>query len=253
MRILALFLMMVSFATAQSFPSLTGRVVDSASMLSVSAKANIESQLKAYEAKSSDQVVIATVKSLEGYEISDYANRLFRAWKIGQAKQNNGVLLLIAKDDRKVRIEVGYGLEGTLTDTLSGLIIRENIVPKFKAGDVDGGMSQAVASIIKVLAGDASEMQARAAAHAKTVQQNSNQGDSLIPFVIIIVIFLIFFLNARQNQQSRMGNSNMRNRNPGWIIVPSGSSSWGGGGGSDSGGFSGGGGDSGGGGASGGW
>jgi uncharacterized protein len=252
MRIFALLLVWMGVAYGQSFPTLSGRVVDSAGMLSVSAKANIESQLKAYETKSSDQVVIATVKSLEGYEISDYANRLFRAWKIGQAKQNNGVLLLIAKDDRKVRIEVGYGLEGTLTDALSGLIIRENIVPKFKAGDVDGGMSQAVASIIEVLAGDASEMQARAATHAKTVQQNNNQGDSLIPFVIIIVIFLIFFLNARQNQQSRMGNSSMRNRNPGWVIIPP-TPSWGGGGGSDSGGFSGGGGDSGGGGASGGW
>jgi len=112
-----------SVATSLKFPELTGRVVDGANMLSLAQKSSLNSRLAAFEGKSSDQVVVATIKSLEGNNLEDFANRLFRSWELGQSGENNGVLLLVARDDRKIRIEVGYGLEGTLTDALSSLII----------------------------------------------------------------------------------------------------------------------------------
>lgn len=250
-KIFVFFVLWVGIASAQTFPILSGRVVDDAKILSITTKTEIEAKLKAFEVKSSDQVVVATIKSLEGYEIADYANRLFRIWKIGQAKQNNGVLLLIAQDDRKIRIEVGYGLEGTLTDALSNLIIRENIAPQFRAGNPNEGVTLAIDSIIKILSGNASEMQARAHQHAKTIQTNDMNFEQLLPFIIILLIFFFFFINAKRNQSMRMGQSHRRN--PSWIIIPSSGGLSGGFGGSDNGGFSGGGGSSGGGGASGGW
>ncbi|TIM80656.1 TPM domain-containing protein, partial [Mesorhizobium sp.] len=105
-------------------------------------------KLADFEAKSSDQIVVATVPSLDGEEIEPYANRLFRAWKLGQAGEDNGVLLLVANNDRKMRIEVGYGLEGTLTDLHTRLIIENDMVPAFRAGDFSGGIAKAVDDMV---------------------------------------------------------------------------------------------------------
>ena len=105
---------------------------------------------------------MATIDSLDGEAIEPYANRLFRAWGLGQAGEDNGILLLVAKTDRKMRIEVGYGLEGTLTDLHSKLIIENTMVPAFRAGDFSGGISAAVDDIIMVLEGNAEELEARA-------------------------------------------------------------------------------------------
>src|SRR5574337_2182898 len=127
---------------AANFPPLTGRVVDAAKILSPIAKADLEGKLSALEQKSGIQLVVATVPSLGGQEIEPYANGLFRAWKLGEAKKNNGVLLLIAPNEHRVRIEVGYGLEGTLTDAVSSIIIANAIAPRFKAGDFDGGVAR---------------------------------------------------------------------------------------------------------------
>src|SRR4029079_8576450 len=102
-----------------------------------------------------------TIPSLDGEEIEPYANRLFRFWKLGQAGENNGVLLLVAKNDRKMRIEVGYGLEGTLTDLHTKLIIENDMVPAFRAGDFSGGISKAVDDMIMVLEGNPEELEAR--------------------------------------------------------------------------------------------
>ncbi len=124
-----------ALAAEPDLPTLTGRIVDGAGILSPEAEARIEGKLKAHDDKSGDQVAVATVPSLQGLTVEDFANRLFRAWKLGQAKTNNGVLLLVAPTERKVRIEVGYGLEGALTDALTKVIITTAITPRFKQGD----------------------------------------------------------------------------------------------------------------------
>ncbi|RWQ31053.1 MAG: hypothetical protein EOS20_30655, partial [Mesorhizobium sp.] len=112
---LSLFLPLPLTALAAELPILTGRVVDNAGIIDAATEAALTRKLADFEAKGSDQIVVATVPSLDGEEIEPYANRLFRAWKLGQAGEDNGVLLLVANNDRKMRIEVGYGLEGTLT------------------------------------------------------------------------------------------------------------------------------------------
>src|SRR5579863_5080287 len=120
-------------------------------------RSDVEAKLKSLEDKSGIQLVVATVKSLQGGDIETFANDLFRYWKLGEAKKNNGVLLLVAPAEHKVRIEVGYGLEGTLTDALSSVIIAGAIIPRFKAGDFSGGIDRGVDGIISVLSGDAAE------------------------------------------------------------------------------------------------
>ena len=148
-------------AFALTFPALTGRVVDQANIIPADTRTAIEQKLADLEAKSGIQLVVATVTSLEGQEIEPYANELFRSWKLGEKTKNNGVLLLVAPNERRVRIEVGYGLEGTLTDALSKVIITNAIAPRFKAGDFGGGISRGVDDIITVLTTDASEWQQR--------------------------------------------------------------------------------------------
>ncbi len=241
-----------SFAwAAAELPQLTGRVVDAAGLLSAAAQSGIESKLKTLEDQSGIQLVVATVKSLGGEEIEPYANRLFRAWKLGEAKKNNGVLLLVAPNEHKVRIEVGYGLEGTLTDATSKLIMVNAMTPRFKAGDFQGGIESGLDDIIAVLSTDKADWQKRP--HLKAQTDAAGSGIS-IGTILIVVVVLFFAL-------SMFARSRRRGRSGGMIFFPgSGSGSgWGSGGGSSSGGsssdsgFSGGGGSSGGGGASDSW
>src|ERR1700719_3907159 len=156
---LALACCLVTAAFALDFPQLTGRVVDQAGVMSADSRNTVETKLKDLEDKSGIQLVVATVKSLQGSDIETYANELFRNWKLGEAKKNNGVLLLIAPNEHKVRIEVGYGLEGTLTDALSSVIISSAIVPRFKSNDFTGGIERGVDGIISVLSGDTADWQ----------------------------------------------------------------------------------------------
>ena len=144
---------------------------------------------QAFETKSSDQIVVATIASLGGEAIEPYANRLFRAWRLGQAGEDNGILLLVAKDDRKMRIEVGYGLEGTLTDLHSRLIIENTMVPAFRAGDFAGGISGAVDDIIMVLEGNGAELEAR----AERNQDSGSSGDDIAALLFIAVWATLFF------------------------------------------------------------
>src|SRR4051794_26046282 len=148
-------------ALALTFPPLTGRIVDQANIISADARSVLEPKLADLEAKSGIQLVVATINSLEGQEIEPYANELFRTWKLGEKTKNNGVLLLVAPKERRVRIEVGYGLEGTLTDALAKVIVANAITPRFKTGDFGGGISRGVDDIITVLTTDASEWQQR--------------------------------------------------------------------------------------------
>lgn len=247
---------------SNDLPALTGRVVDDAGLIDPATKAAMTKKLADYEAKSSDQVVVATVPSLGGEAIEPYANRLFRAWKLGQAHEDNGVLLLVSKKDRKVRIEVGYGLEGVLTDAQSKLIIVNDILPAFRRGDFAGGLSQGVDDIVSVLSGDAADLNARAARNAKTRAAHNGGFFDNISFVIFALIWGFVFFGGFG--LAIIGPIFGRRIGPGrymlfGLIIDryAGRSSrgWssGGGGGFGGGGFSGGGGSSGGGGASGGW
>ena len=137
--------------SAQNFPTLTGYVNDSAGLLSPGGKAELESKLSQLEKDTTAQVFVATVKSLEGDTIEDYANRLFEQWKIGQKDKNNGVLLLVSLDDRKMWIEVGYGLEPLITDGRAGRIRDADVIPLFKSNDYEGGIKAGVASIEKYI------------------------------------------------------------------------------------------------------
>ena len=130
-------------------------------MIDPATEAALVQKLADFEKKGSDQIVVATIDTLDGEAIEPYANRLFRAWGLGQAGEDNGVLLLVVKSDRKMRIEVGYGLEGTLTDLHTKLIIENTMVPAFRAGDFSGGISRAVDDMIMVLEGNAAELEAR--------------------------------------------------------------------------------------------
>ena len=155
---LAFVLSLALTAFAFDFPALSGRVVDQANIMSPVTRSDVEAKSKDLEDKSGIQLVVATVKSLQGSDIETYANQLFRFWKLGEAKKNNGVLLLVAPAEHKVRIEVGYGLEGTLTDALSSVIITSAITPRFKANDFSAGIERGVDGIIAVLTTDAARV-----------------------------------------------------------------------------------------------
>ena len=258
---------MVAPAAAQTFPPLTGRVVDQANLLSSAQKLDISSKSEALEAQTGRQFVVATVNSLEGREIEDYAYRLGRAWKIGDEKRDDGVILLVAPKERKVWITTGYGAGAFLTDAMSGIIVREQIIPKFKAGDMGGGIVAGADAIIKQMSLPADQAQANVAKAQQQEARRSSSGAGIIPVIFIMIIFfsIIGSLSRRargRRYRSQRGGispwvvlwglnelSNASRRSGGW----GGGSSWGGGGGGGFGGFSGGGGGFGGGGAGGSW
>lgn len=273
-------LLFSSPALAVDFPPLTGRVVDQAELLSPDQEAQLTARLEALQRTSSRQLVVATVSSLQDLPVEDYANGLFRAWRLGQSQANNGVLLLVAPNERKVRIEVGYGMEPIVTDALSSTIIRDQILPRFRDNDYAGGIIAGSDALIRQLGAppEAQEQAALAAQQAenrsKASGHRSSRGSSIlgaiIPFVIIFFFVLPAFGAAARGRRYRRGVSiwgpgyGGGGSGLGWMLMGAalsnigrggGSSSWGGGGGSwgGGGGFSGGGGSSGGGGASGSW
>jgi uncharacterized protein len=252
----ALLCLAAGFALAFDFPALTGRVVDDAGVIPAATRQNLDAKLKELEDKSGIQLVVATVKSLQGGDIETFANQLFRTWKLGEAKKNNGALLLVAPTEHKVRIEVGYGLEGTLTDALASVIITSAIVPRFKTGDYAGGIERGVDGIISVLTTDADDWHAKARVRAEDQQ---SLFDALFPILLFLVVVFIFQYMVR-NAAGRSGT--LARGRGGTVFIPYGGPSWepsgwdsgsSWGGGSGGGGFSGGGGSSGGGGASGSW
>lgn len=253
--VLLLVLLAATPAIGQSFPALSGRVVDSAGMIDATTRQTLTDTLASFEAKSSDQIVVATVPDLGGEAIEPYANQLFRHWKLGQEGENNGILVLVSRDDHEIRIEVGYGLEGALTDLHSRLIIENTMIPAFRDGDFSGGITKAVDDIIMVLEGNGAELEARA-------RRNQSQSDLDWFEIFLISLFVVLFGGAfgfavlARIFGRRLGPGRYK-----WLGVEieygggggGGSSSGGGGGSSSGGGFSGGGGSSGGGGASGRW
>ena len=139
---------------SSNFPALTGRVVDQARVLSPSIKDELETMLATHENNTTNQVVVVTIKSLGNAQIEEYSLELARHWGIGQKGKDNGVVLVVAPNDKQVRIEVGYGLEGTLTDALSSNIINYYIIPEFKKGDIQNGIKIGTQKIIALLDGD---------------------------------------------------------------------------------------------------
>ena len=181
-----------ALAAGPTFPALTGRVVDNANILSAATKSDLTGKLAALEAKTSRQLVVVTLPSLQGFEISDYGYQLGRAWGIGQAKLNNGVLLIIAPTEHKARIEVGYGLEPILTDALSEVILQSTVLPKFRSGDFNGGVSAGVDALIQQLSLNTSDAEARAAAAQQQVAQDDGSGQSGSITGLLIVLFIAF-------------------------------------------------------------
>ncbi|MDZ4140095.1 MAG: TPM domain-containing protein [Erythrobacter sp.] len=176
-------------AAQPQFPELTGRVVDNADILTPEAEARLTAKLEALETQSQRQLVIATVPDLNGYDISDYGYQLGRAWGLGDAERNDGALLLVAPNDRKVRIEVGYGLEGYLTDALSALIIQNQILPAFRDGDFPGGIEAGTDAIITQL-----QLPPEEAAQIAADAGKKRAGDGGFPVgVLIWLAFMVFF------------------------------------------------------------
>ncbi|MFP1130881.1 TPM domain-containing protein [Asticcacaulis sp. W401b] len=238
---------------APDFPKLTGRVVDQAELLTPEVEADLTAKLAGLENATTDQVVVVTVNSLQGYDIADYGYQLGRTWGIGQKEakaapgveseaggqfKNNGVLLIVAPNERKVRIEVGYGLEPVITDAYSSVIIQNAILPAFRDGDYQTGIVKGTDEIIAQLSAD----RGTAIEKARQVAQQPVHKAERFPVWIIIVVVLFLIIFGR-----------------GWLpffilealLRGGGGSGWSGGGGG--GGFSGGGGSFGGGGSSGSW
>ncbi|UBH26632.1 TPM domain-containing protein [Aeromonas enteropelogenes] len=234
-----LLLWTTALQAAPDFPPLSGRVVDEASLMSRKQAHQLTQQLAAFEKRSGVQLVVVSIDSLQGETIEEYGYQLGRHWGIGQKGKDNGVLLLIAQDERKVRIEVGYGLEGALPDAIAANIIQTRILPAFKRGDMVAGIMAGSQGIMLALAGDYQP--------AETQQQDSGKGPGLF---ILMVIAMIVIHTLR-------GGGSGRRRRSAYLAGGLGAGSFGGrsGGGfsGGGGGFSGGGGSFGGGGASGGW
>jgi uncharacterized protein len=257
--VLACVVAATALAQSLTFPQLTGRVVDDAGILDAATRQKLEKLSADLEAKSTDQLVVVTLKSLQGTSIEDYGYQLGRQWQIGQKDKNNGVLLIVAPSERKVRIETGYGVEGTLTDALGSFIIQQAILPRFRAGDFQGGITRGAEDIVQVLTGDAEEYKERARA------ANAAPGLSFFEMMVIfffIVVAIMIIANVMADMRRTSGavprgsvrrTRDWTNYNP--VVIGGGSSGidWGGGGGGGGGGFSGGGGSFGGGGSSGSW
>jgi len=233
----------VAAQAAPSFPALTGRVVDQAGVLSQDAQDKLTALLAEHEQQTSNQVVVVTVKSLQGYDIQDYGVQLLRAWGIGQKGKNNGVLIVVAPNERKVGIDTGYGVEGQLTDAQSKLIIENTILPYFKKGDYDSGVLAGTVQVLQVLGGKPSNVDSL----PQPMPSGQHGGSGGIPIIFIIIVLWIVFGRFFW---------------PLLFLGGIGRGGWGGGGfggggfgggGFGGGGFSGGGGSGGGGGASGGW
>jgi uncharacterized protein len=263
--LLAAFIALAIFTpalAAPTFPPLTGRVVDDANILSPQVEAGLTAKLASLEQSTGRQLVVATLPSLQGDEIEDYGYQLGRTWGIGEKGKNSGVILLVAPNERKVRIEVGYGLEPILTDALSSVIIQTAVLPKFKAGDLEGGVAAGTDAIIAQLALP-DEAAKTKAAQAFAVSDQAERGSGVSPILALLVLFVVIAVLGQMFGRRGGRGGGLGSALP-WIILNGllsggrGGGGWSGGGGggfSDGGGggFSGGGGSFGGGGSSGSW
>jgi len=256
MLLMLALLVVPQLASAQTFPPLSGRVVDAANLLSPAQKQQLEALSADVGKVAQRQFVVATIPDLQGYPVEDYGYKLGRAWGIGQKDANNGIILIVAPNERKVRIEVGYGLEPIMTDALSQTIIDDQILPKFRAGDMAGGIMAGAQAIAEQMKAPPEAAEARVKAAAAEPQAARSSGSSSDGFIAIFWIVIILFFVLPIVFRGARGRKYRGGRGPVVLWGPglgggwgSGGSDWGGGGG----GFSGGGGSFGGGGASGSW
>ncbi len=256
-------LLLPGLASAQSFPALTGPVVDQANVIPDDVEARIDQKLVALKTQSQRQLQVVTVASLEDYDIADYANRLFRSWQLGDKERNDGVMLVVAPNQRRMRIEVGYGMEPIITDGFSFLVINKVITPRFKAGDLPGGIEGGIDALITQLTlppEQAAQIAAQANAQQKS-QAKFNPAALIWPLIFVMFFILPMIRRMRGGQNYRSSGLSqviMWSVLDGMLRGGRGGGDWGGGGGGGGwggggGGWGGGGGSSGGGGASGGW
>ncbi len=247
--LLALFLI-PSIVSGQNLPAEpVGHVNDFADMLSSSEKQQLEQKLRNYRDTTTTVVAIATLESLDGISIEETATTLFNEWKMWEDNKDNGVLILIAKQEQQMRIEVGYGLEGAIPDVMAGRIVREIMSPSFKKGDFYGGLDRATSAIIQLASGEFTGQLAEE-------QSSSKENDTASFIIFLLFIAYVIYASARKGGGKRNGKRRRRTLGSGGFIFMGGGGFGGGssGGGGSFGGFSGGGGfGSGGGGASGGW
>jgi uncharacterized protein len=178
------YLLLGILASAQTLPKAAGRVNDFAGVIDPATEAEIDRQLDQLEQKTTSEIAVATIRSLGGMSSTDYANRLFKEWGVGQARLDNGVLVVIAVDDRDMAIEVGYGLEGVLPDGLAGQVIREDFTPRFREGDYSGGIRNGVTRLVGIV-------EKHEVLTPEQLAQFSDSGDD-IPVFILIPFLAVF-------------------------------------------------------------
>ncbi|MDN5870895.1 MAG: TPM domain-containing protein [Nitrococcus sp.] len=240
--LLLLLLLALSAQAQPDFPSLSGRVVDQAGLLEARVESRLTQMLAAHEKATTEQVVVVTVPNLQGYPIEDFGYQLGRYWGIGQKGKDNGALLIVARDEHKIRIEVGYGLEGRLTDAKSSVIINQVIAPAFTKGDFAGGITRGTQAILQVLGGKPLEAQT-------TETRTSPGGAPELPMAVVFFVLMIIVTAFLRGGRGGGGRALLAGALLGSLLGRGGHGGGFGGGG----GFSGGGGGFGGGGASGGW
>ncbi len=174
------------------FPELTGRIVDNAQVLSAQTTAQLEQHLAAFEQQTGHQVVVVTLPEIGDNDIADYGYQLGRHWQIGQQGKNDGVIVLLVPSTRQVRIEVGYGLEGDLTDAASSVIINNVMIPLFKAGDMEAGLVQGTLAVMSVVSHDGQ----------MAVRPAGKQHDNLMKYLFIAFIIFWIFARARGGRSS---------------------------------------------------
>lgn len=242
LQIVLLWTCAMAAQAALQFPALTGRVVDDAQMLDAQSRTQLTQMLVAHEQATGEQVVVVTLPNLQGAGIEDFGYQLGRVWGIGQKGKDNGALLIVARDDRKVRIEVGYGLEERLTDAQSSVIINQIITPAFRTGDFVAGITKGTEAIIQVLGGNPL---AEPTEQAPDDDFFVEHGLLLLGLIVLGIVVL---------NMSGFGGSGRGGRGGGGGFIGAGGlGGFGGGSGGGGGGFSGGGGSFGGGGSSGNW
>lgn len=201
------FVMPIAVSWGIEVPKLQGRVNDYAHMLSPAVKGQLEDTLRSFEAKESTQIVVLIIESLEGQSIEDFSIRVAEQWKIGQKGLDNGAILLISRGDRKLRIEVGYGLEGKLTDLVTGRIIREIIRPAFKAGQFDQGVIAGVDAMVAAVRGEFT-------APAPTAHESRPSGKNSIHSLVIPLIIFLFIVSMLGKVRRTLGTA------AGGILLP---------------------------------
>ncbi|MGH7845112.1 MAG: TPM domain-containing protein [Candidatus Binatia bacterium] len=245
------FFALSSPAHALEVPPLKARVSDLARLMPAERAYRLEERLAQFERETGHQIAVLTIPSLEGDSLEDFSIRVAEKWKIGEKGFDNGAILLIVADDRKLRIEVGYGLEGVLPDAIASRIVREVIVPRLRANDPAGGIEAGIEAILKVTRGEPLPESAR-----RTPRSRNELAQALPLLFFVLAAFLFVFLGNLGNRQARSNWTGRRTRSNVWggpFIGGFGRGGGWSGGGSGGGGFSGGGGGFGGGGASGSW